>query len=89
MLSYHDNLFVIKSDLIYIHHSPFLVLQLMRYYYRPGVLEINCLFQILFKQAATQGSLCLEENGDSLQLKEDHAYYHHVQLRMKICQVAR
>ena len=85
MLSYHDHFFVIKSDLIYIHHSPFLVLQLMGYYYIPGVLEINCLFQILFKQA---GSLCLEENGDSLQLKEEHAYYHHVQLRMKICQVA-
>lgn len=56
----------------------------------PGVLEIKCPFhckEASFKEAATQGSFCLEEDGDSLRLKEDHAYYYQVQLQMKICLV--
>jgi len=38
-------------------------------------------------EAASQESFCLEEDGDSLQLKDDHVYYYQVQLQMKICQV--
>ena len=44
-----------------------------------GVLVIRCPFRCKdssFKEAATQGSFCLEEDGDSLRLKEDHAYYY-------------
>ena len=90
----HDNFFVIKLGLILYPSFPFFGATpdgiVNCSCHGPGVLEIKCPFrcnEVSFKEAAIQGSFCLEEDGDSLQLKEDHAYYYQVWLQMKICQV--
>ena len=90
----HDTFFVIKCGLILHPSFPFFGATpdgiVNCSCHGPGVLEIKCPFRCKdssFKEAATQGSFCLEEDGDSLHLKEDHAYYYQVQLQMKLCQV--
>jgi len=90
----HDTFFVIKCGLILHPSFPFFGATpdgiVNCSCHGPGVLEIKCPFRCKdssFKEAATQGSFCLEEDGDSLRLKEDHAYYYQVQLQMKLCQV--
>jgi len=69
----------------YIHHFPPFVARIVNCScHRPGVLEIKCLFhckEASFKEAATQASVCLEEDNDSF---EDHTYYYQVQLQMKM-----
>ena len=90
----HNDFFVIKSGLILHPSFPFFGATpdgiVNCSCHGPGVLEIKCPFrckEASFKEAATQASFCLEEDNDSLRLKEDHTYYYQVQLQMKICQV--
>ena len=56
-----------------------------------STLEIKCPFRCKEKSfeevVQSQSSFCLEMEGDSLKLKNDHPYYYQVQLQMKICQV--
>ena len=87
----HNDFFVIKSGLILHPSFPFFGATpdgiVNCSCHGPGVLEIKCPFRCKEAEAATQASFCLEEDNDSLQLKEDHTYYYQVQFQMKICQV--